>query len=312
MQHHQNGMESIRDIVKQIHKKRKKVGGGTGKKERYEMRDTTLYYKLGNTIVDIAQKEGCQGETKQNFIGKVGQLLQKEFDDNENIAKLSVRLFEAYADEEQFRKVSKLCRNSLGQLREIIDILHQTNPFEIPSSEIENFKKQYELLETYDERRKLCTEIKRKYSLGGADVDLDELRESFDATERTVRAVLDGTEQDREKLRNAFGTQPIQDIRYMCMLLSREETFASEKSRKIIKKLIKSKPSTSTNSEETTKLYLNLKKFLILNSQSRQGLRNILSPHSMILLQKMLLAIQSEDDYENYKKTGELFRSIGI
>ena len=79
MQHHQNGMESIRDIVKQIHKKRKKVGGGTGKKERYEMRDTPLYYKLGNTIVDIAQKEGYQGETKQNFIGKVGQLLQKEF-----------------------------------------------------------------------------------------------------------------------------------------------------------------------------------------------------------------------------------------
>jgi len=303
--------DPVRQIIKKIHKKRRKISGGTGKKERYEMRDTALYYELGKAIVEIANKNGYQGEDKQNLISKTGNVLQKEFDDNENIARWSVRFSESF-DEKDFKEISKLCRNSLGQLREITDILDKRNPLEIKNEEIKTFKKEYASLETYDERRKLCTQLKRKYSQGGVDIDFIELQENFDFLDRTVRNVLDGTADTRKKLRESLGSQFIQNLRYLCMLLSREETFSTENSRKIIKKLVKSKPPTDLPDKEISSLYLNLKKFLVLNSRAREGLRGRISPYSMTLLQKMLLAIQSEDDFKDYQSTGELFRSIGI
>lgn len=310
MQQEQNMFDPVRQIIKKIHKKRRKISGGTGKKERYEMRDTALYYELGKVIVEIANKNGYQGEDKQNLISKTGNVLQKEFDDNENIARWSVRFSESF-DEKDFKEISKLCRNSLGQLREITEILDKRNPLEIKNEDIKNFKKEYASLKTYDKRRKLCTELKRKYSQGGVDIDFVVLQENFDFTDRTVRNALEGTETHRRDLRELLGNPFVQNIRYLCMLLSREETFSTESSRKIIKKLVKSKPPKDLP-KEIPILYLNLKKFLVLNSRAREGLRNTISPYSMILLQKMLLAIQSEDDFKDYQNTGELFRNIGI
>jgi len=311
MQQEHNIFDPVRQIVKKIHKKRRRISGGTGKKERYEMRDTPLYYELGKVILEIASKNRYQGEDKQNLISQIGNILQKEFDDNENIVRWAVRFVESF-DEKQFKEISKLCRNSLGQLREITDILDNRNRLEIKNDDIKIFKKEYASLETYDERRKLCTQLKRKYSQGGADIDFIELQENFDFTDRTVRNVLDGTVDDRKKLRESLGSQFIQNLRYLCMLLSREETFSTENSRKIIKKLVKSKPAKDLSDKEISSLYLNFKKFLVLNSGARDGLRGRVSPYSMTLLQKMLLAIQSEDDFKDYQSTGELFKSIGI
>ena len=226
MQQEQNMFDPVRQIVKKIHKKRRTISGGTGKKSRYEMRDTYLYYELGKSILEIATKNGYQGEDKQNLISQTGSILQKEFDDNENIARWSVRFAESFGGKE-FKEISKLCRNSLGQLREITDILDKRNPLEIKNEEIKTFKKEYASLETYDERRKLCTKLKRKYSQGGVDIDFVELQENFDFTDRIARNVRDGTADDRKKLRESLGSQLIQNLRYLFMLISRESTFST-------------------------------------------------------------------------------------
>src|SRR3989442_12773019 len=57
-----------RGVLEQIKAKQVKVGGGSGRRERYEMRQTGLYFDLGSLLLEYFSQAGIgRGRRSTNF-----------------------------------------------------------------------------------------------------------------------------------------------------------------------------------------------------------------------------------------------------
>jgi hypothetical protein len=133
----------------------------------------------------------------------------------------------------------------------------------------------------------------------------------FDAVEERVQLALDAGSDARKRVRNDISTAMIENLRYVLMLLAREETLKSEQARKIVTKLARLQ-RIHRETKDVLQLFLLLRKFLVMDLSARSRLRKVILPHHMGSLQKMLKAVETEEEYTNYVKMQELFQSINI
>src|SRR2546428_13999799 len=90
-----------RGVLEQIKAKQVKVGGGSGRRERYEMRQTGLYFDLGSLLLEYFSQAGIEKERRSNIFSLVFQAT-KDVDLHEGVLRWSVRFVEAVGDKDYF------------------------------------------------------------------------------------------------------------------------------------------------------------------------------------------------------------------
>ena len=303
-------LDRCREILREIHGKRLPVAGGSGKRPRYEMRDTGLYFKLGTELLRIVE-----GRDEQNALATIARAisrLQKEFDDNTNVFHWSVRFVISFRNEDYFRQVSEICHFSFGQLREVVEILDVQNPLSISREDLDTFTNKMRSPITYEDVRRICMELKTKYLGQVPTVDTADVRDVFDDVEVQVIGLLEGHGSDlRQKWRQEAGLQAIEALRRVLMLLPREEVFESVKKTKPKVLGALSRDIHSSN-PDIDALYHFLLDFLYSGRNARDHIRKAITPLEMGQLQTMMKALTTEENYASYTKTQDLFNDINI
>src|SRR5256885_12008752 len=62
-----------RGVLEQIKAKQVKVGGGSGRRERYEMRQTGLYFDLGSLLLEYFSQAGFQKAPRRTTFALTSQ-----------------------------------------------------------------------------------------------------------------------------------------------------------------------------------------------------------------------------------------------
>ena len=299
-----------RAVLEQVKAKQVKVGGGSGRRERYEMRQTSLYFDLGTLLLEYFPRAGIGKERRSTIYAMISEAT-KDLDLHEGIIRWSVRFVEAFEERDYFSEVSKLCRDSLGQLREVVDLLARSNPLQIGLEDLDRFRERLRSDITYDEMRREAKALRAKYTGGISGLDFQELQDMFSAVEqRIMGGFLDETaEAERQRLRERIGPDSITALRYTLMLLSREQTL-EEARRKSVTALSKARGGDPILDEEVARLHKALLDCLSGDKASRDRLRSWVPAASMGQLQKILKALESEKEYQNYRRTEKLFKTL--
>lgn len=304
----------IREILVAMQEHRAPVGGGSGRRERYEMRETVLYFLLGQELIALISAVGVREEQRGAFLAKIARMVEEQFDFNPNIVNWSVRFVNSFHDVTYFQEVSKLCKDSFGQLREVVEILAKANPLGITAEDLDVFKRRLQQEITYAEMQSLSTRLKEKYRGKGEDsqVDYDEMIDSLGEVTRRVQKLIDeGTEDDRKKFRELIGEKFIQNLRFSLILLSKDSEL--RRHRDVARRILSQSGAGDLVMEVSMgKLMTSLSSFLGFEPVTRDRLRKFVPPAEMAFLQKMLKALESEAEYKNFKRTTEIFESLAI
>jgi hypothetical protein len=159
--------------------------------------------------------------------------------------------------------------------------------------------------------RREAKALRAKYTGGISGLDFQELQDMFSAVEqRIMGAFLDETARaERQRLRERIGPDSITALRYTLMLLSREQTL-EEVRRKSVTALSKARGGDPILDEEVARLHKGLLDCLSGDKASRDRLRSWVPAASMGQLQKILKALESEKEYQNYRRTEKLFKTL--
>ena len=306
-------LSECRKILYEIHEKRRPVSGGSGRRPRYEMRKTVLYFKLGRVLLSLLDAYDGGPDNRSALLAKMIAKLQEEFDDSKNIFRWSIRFVRAFQDEEYLNEVSRLCNHSFGQLREVVEILGRDNPLGISQKDLRSFKRGLTREITYEEMRNLCMKLKAKYVAEWKyQIDSADLQDLFDRVFRRIQEIVDTNRPAlRAKWRDKLSLETITIFRHLLLLLSREATYQSVSKQKpeILSAINK---RSKTQDEEMSELYEILLKFLKGGYSARERLRKIIQPIEMGRFQTMLKALISEEDYASFRKTEDLMRRINF
>ncbi len=303
-------INGCRQIIEEIKRKQERIGGGSGRRERYEMRDTGLYFDLGSLLLTQLRRSGISKE-KRGVVYAAITAATQDLDLYEGIIRWSVRFVEAFEDRQYFLEVSELCRHSFGQLREVVDLLARSNPLGVSQPDLERLRAILRADTTYDQRRLEAKAIRMRYTGEGLDIDYGELEDLFSGVEERIMAAFidEKASGERERLRATIGQDSITALRYTLMLLGREATFEEvQRSRKGV--LRKALGADMVLDQDIARLHQALAKFLSADRTARDNLRRWVRPDAMGNLQKMLKAMESEKEYENYRKTEQVFKNL--
>lgn len=303
-------LDPCREILSQIHSKRQPIAGGSGKRPRYEMRDTALYFKLGTELLRIV--EGKDDQKALTRLARDISTLQREFDDSTNVFHWSIRFVRAFQNEEYFGEVSQICHLSFGQLREVVEILDRHNPLSISNPDLESFRTKMRGPVTYEDVRKICMELKAKYLGEVPSIDVADVRDVFDVVEfRVINLIQDPESSHRQTWRQEVGIDKIEAVRHVLMLLSREEVLEKVTTTKprILSAL--SRDIHSPDSDLDT-LYHFLLEFLKSGKSARNHIRKTITPLEMGQLQTMMKALTSEAGHAAYARTEHLFSELNL
>jgi len=302
-------LEPSREILREIHANRFPISGGTGKRPRYEMRKTSLYFKLGLALIDLSRNhdELAAESILEHAIIK----LQSEFNDSENVFRWSVRFVRSFEDEAYFEEVSRICHYSFGQLREAIDVLDKRNSLQISDEDKKDFISKMSGPVTYEDVRKLCMNLKSKYLGTIPDLDTASLSDLFDTVEHRVTGLIESDEITRRSWGEDTGVDSIIALRHVLMLLSREMTYLDvQKKKPSILRSLKSRITTPNADIEL--LYRGLHQFLQSGPRAREEIRRLITTARLGYLQTTLKALVSEKDYRSYVATKDLMNTINI
>ncbi len=303
-------LDPCREILRQIHSKRQPIAGGSGKRPRYEMRDTGLYFKLGTELLRMVIGMDDQRALTRLALGI--STLQREFDDSTNIFHWSIRFVRAFQNEEYFGEVSQICHLSFGQLREVVEILDRRNPLNLSSSDLQAFRAKMRGPVTYEDVRKICMELKAMYLGEVPIIDVADVRDVFDAMEfRVINLIQDPESSHRQIWRQEAGIDKIQALRRVLMLLSREEVLEKVTATKprILRALT---PDLHSSDQDLDTLYHFLLEFLRSGRSARSHIRKTITPMEMGQLQTMMKALTSEADHAAYSRTENLFSELNL
>jgi hypothetical protein len=306
-------LSKCKKILHEIHKKRRPISGGSGRRARYEMRETILYFKLGRVLLSFLDSHNGGPNERSAFLSRIIIKLQAEFDDSENIFRWSIRFVHAFQNEEYFNKVSRLCNYSFGQLREVVEILGKDNPLGISQEDLKSFKRELAQEITYEKMRSLCMILKAKYVAEWKyQINSADLQDLFDRVYGHIQGIIDVDRLTlRSEMREKLSLKSITTLRHLLLLLSREATFESVSRQKpeVIRAINR---RTKIRDKEMLELYEILLKFLKGGHSARERLRKIIKPVEMGRLQTMLKALSTEEDYTSFRKTEDMMKRINF
>ncbi len=306
--------EECRPILSHIKKKMQIVTGGSQGTGRYLMRDTKLYFRLGQILNRYATNNAVLEEQKMDFVRRATADLLKEFRLHEktNIFVQSMNFVDSFKDEEYFNEVSKLCKHSFNQIREVQTILAKDNPLGVTKEDLDSFKRQLSSRKlTYKQMRELCNMIRYKYGQYKLRVDYLELEDNFESIDTDIRNAIRDTTEDRSKLRMKLGGESfIKRLRYLLTLLARENVFALQFAKH--KEELKAVSFPKSTHHDFVRLYTTLLQFTNADERDRNSLRKHIKPYDMGQMHSMLKALENETQYREYKSTQEIFENIQI
>jgi hypothetical protein len=302
-------IERCRTLILEMQARRSPVSGGSGEKGRYEMRDSHLYFDLGEALLE-ASGSGSEEKRTAALIGIMGKLAA-EFGENPGLLRVCVRFVEAFHIREAFDEAAALCHQSLGQLREAVEILAADNPLGISEEDLLKFKERLGTAGvTYEEVRTISTDLKVKYR--GKDegsVDYAALQDSFSAAVDKVNLALTGGPSAREDQRQTLG-ESLDSLRYLLMLMARESIFEESRTRRSVMNIAKASPASKDG--DLSLLQKGLSEHIDLSPRARDRLRRFVTPTEMGRLQAMLKALKSEEEYAKYAMIAELQKGLEI
>lgn len=302
-------LSECRRILGEIKNRQTPVAGGSGGTGRYEMHDTFLYFELGVVLDNICKKAQIPNEKKLEYVRQITKDLKKEYDlhDTTHVFTSSLNFVSSFRDLDYFKHVSKVCGDTMKRIEAAELIFAKDNPAKISNKDLRDFEQRLLSGElTYKEMQKACTELRRKYEGSDADIDYSAAFHSFEAVMDCVDTALNGNAKTREKLRKET-SEISTPVRYLLQLLAREDIF-----QKKIQEYKRKLPPITSRSLEFSELYKHLRGFLSASKMARDRLRKKINPYDMGQLQNKIRAAESEENYEDFKKTQEIFEKLQL
>lgn len=301
-------IENVKEILRQIKKESVPISGGSGDKERYEMRNPSLLWELGSLIDEICEdKKKPEKERKtwvhENF-WKIDESIWPGHRQSYNAYKFKYE----FMDEERFSLIADLAGYKFKKqfrrkrMEYLLHVFSKRKPTASLAQQQELIEKLGERDLTHDEFLKIKQQV-----LGSAKSTFDDIEELFDSLFDQVKKALDDS-SFRETLRKEIGPQLIKQISYALQLLKMRDKLKftkaySDSVKRELNKKSKSKSKIAIDLFHHFKSYLD-------DEEKRNLLLNTLTESDLSQLNTNLYAIETEDNFKNYNKSIEALKDV--
>jgi len=299
-------------FLNELKKRGKPMSGGVGRPS-YELRDPKYYWDFGKFLVEQAQQ--VDEDERDRWIIRQTKNIEKEIlgpvsNDDWLTHKIYCYVNEL-EDEEHFMYIANLAGHKFKKFRlkvvgYIFEIFSKKNT---EYSEVKKNKLSEKLLEkllTHDEINKALKEFrgKGKNTLGYG------IKNSFDILSSKVEdAVNTGSSNDRVKLKNEIGKNMIDKLRTYLQILPLNDSSLFEEMVSEYKKQLNR--NISTNNNDAKKLDEAFGK-CIKDKDLKKKIMTLINAYDMGQTNTFLNAIESESDYDEWKRTKENFAQMSM
>lgn len=301
-------IENVKKILLQIKKESEPISGGSGEKERYEMRNPILLWNLGTLISEICDERKITENERKAWVKKTFWKIDEEVWPGHQQSFIAYKFKHEFIDEDQFRLVADLAGYKFKKQfrRKRMEYLLHAFSKKKPTATSEQQKKLIRNLGekdlTHDEFLKIKQQI-----LGKVKEVFDEIEDLFDSLFNQVEKALNDSSY-RDNLRKDIGAELITQLSYVLQLLKmRDKTkFAKAYSDSVKRELNK---KTKSKSKTAIDLFNSLRSYLD-DEEKRNLLLNTLEESELSQLNTNLYAIESEENFQNYRRSIEALKDV--
>jgi hypothetical protein len=303
-----NKIKRVKEILLEIKNKSEPISGGSGDTDRFQMQKPMLYWKLGKAIQEICEEQKIAIEERKAWVKKHFRKIDNEiWQGHRESSYHAYKYVHELIDEDVFVEVIAIAGHKFNKFRRkrvdyILSAFSQRNPTATKAQQAELVKRLGEKDLTHNE----FLDIKKK--ILKSSIPIDEIRDLFDQTFESVETALENPET-RKALRMKLGSQLISQISYILQLL--KMTTDKVKFEKAFTKKVRNElnKDSKSNSKETIQLFKYLRACLNDSEKSRFLLQNI-DASELSELNTNLFAIESEENFEEYRKSTEALAEV--
>jgi len=293
--------QKIKPILEEIKKSSVLISGGSGDKDRYEMRKPELYWKLGMAVNEVSEKKSIPKEQRREWSRKYFKNLDKEIFGSvrkEPLCYLAYKYFDAFETEDYFMKIADAAGNAFGNLRrkridDLLNVLSKKNSDLTP-------KKQEKLIEKLCEKdysRKEFLEIKSSFfqKSNKNSISWPSFDEAYQELSNDVFYAMESDKKKRDEFRKTLDDVSITQMRYLAQLIKISEDHfeqAYEKVKSVLSKKIKAKNSML--------IIIETLKICVKDEKLKKKLLNHVNLYELSELQTSLHAVQTEKNFKDY------------
>ena len=295
--------------LNELQKRGKPISGGVGR-QSFELRDPEYYWNFGSFLVEQAQQ--VDEDKQYDWIYKQTKKIEKEIlGPVANDDWLVPKIFEfvnELQDKDHFMYVADIAGHKVGTFRikvmdYIYEIYSKKNPSKYSESQKNKLAEKLQKKLTHDEINGVLREFRGKTSLGYG------IEKEFRLLSHKVEDAVDSENfTDMESLKNEIGPKMIDKLRTYLQILSLSEQSLFDEVYDENKKALVRK--TSTQNESAGKLSETFGK-CVKDKDLRKKIIKKINSYEMGQFNNYLNAIESKDNFEDWKRTKENFEQMG-
>lgn len=300
----------IKNLIKKIRDKSEYLSGGSGDKSRYIMRDPDLYWKLGEVLEELFEKNNISEKERQKYIVEKLTKVEKEVWPRSGVG-LCINSYKVkyhFIKKERFDTVKMLAGHKFKNFR-FKRVTYLLNNFSKrrPNATEEQQDEMIKVFSKKDYSHDAFVEAKQKI-LGVLKIDQTKIQEDYDQVLQLVQDGFDGNSNKRDELRKSIGTNYFEPISWLLQLI---KVVDEQKLVSMYKPKIKSRIKKDYKSKHKflDSFYSELRSCLG-DFEKIPLLHQIIPPHELSDLNSKLKALESEDKFELYQSRKEALKTI--
>jgi len=302
--------KKVEFFLKELKKRGKEMSGGIGRSS-YELRDPDFYWEFGEFLVKESQK--IDEEERYRWVVRQTKGIEKEIlgavANEDWLVPRIYRWADELQDKKHFMYVADIAGHKVGTFRikvmeYIYDIYSKKDPSTYSESQKKKLADKLQKKLTHTEINGILKDFRGKTTLGYG------IRNQFDILTNQVEEIIENGDQDaRESFKNEIGVKMIDKLRTFLQILPLDdqslfEEMCSEYKSQFNKKL-------STKYEPAEKLSDAFGK-CIKDKDLKKKITKMINSYEMGSTNTFLGALESQKDYEYWKRTKENFEQMDL
>jgi hypothetical protein len=303
-----NSLKEFKQILLKIKDSSETISGGSGKEERFVMRDPNLYWDLGLAVQKICNQNDIPEGDRRGWIREYFRDIEEAvWPGNHPFSVHAYNYVYEFMDKKTYLLVADLAGHKFRKLRrKRIDYLRtafsRRNPQLSPEKQKLLIQKLSERDYAHDEFLKTIQNIK-----GKTKIPTEKIQEVFEEFLTEVQRLMKSSPEDRTIFRSNIGLELLDQIRFALQLLRMQDPAKFKRAYDSVK--IKLSKDHTSKSELALKLFHYFRECLG-NKEKTELLLETVDSSEMSSLNNLLNALKSEDNYRDYEAKREALTKI--
>ena len=297
----------IQNLIKKI---RDKAEYTPGLGDSYVMREPDLYWKLGEVLEELFEKNNIPKDERIMYITNNLTKVEKEIWSRSGVglSQKSYKIKYDFIDKERFDTVKMIAGHKFKNFRiKRVEYLLKNFSKRKPTATEEQQKEMIKVFSKKDFGHDDFLKEKQKI-LGVFKIDQPKIQEYYDQIIKLVQNAFDGDQNQREELRKSVGLDYFEPIRWLLQLVKEANPTKFEI---MYKRNVKSKIQKNYKSKHKflDSFYVELRSCLG-DFEKITLLHDIIPPNELSDLNSKLKALQTEENFATYNLRKQELKNI--